>query len=91
MPVTKLWFGIGVGAGLAVVPLLSQAQQCDQTQRDNAPTERFVIHDDLSVTDRITGLDWQRCGGGRISPAWRCLGFHRSHFRAAIHGRSTDR
>ncbi|MEH6470940.1 MAG: DUF1566 domain-containing protein [Halopseudomonas sp.] len=53
----KLWLGLC----LATASTLSMAQQCDENKRDNAPSERFVVHDDLTVTDRITGLDWQRC------------------------------
>ncbi len=57
----KLWLGLC----LATVPALSQAQQCDERQPDNTPSERFVIHADHSVTDRVTGLDWQRCAVGQ--------------------------
>lgn len=72
MSVTKRWCEVSVAAGLATASMFAQAQQCDQSQRNNAPTERFVIHDDLTVTDRITGLDWQRCAIGQGWDGQRC-------------------
>ncbi len=72
MSAAKRWFGVCMGSGLALMPLFSQAQQCDQAQSDNAPTERFVIHDDFSVTDKVTGLDWQRCSVGQGWDGERC-------------------
>lgn len=50
---------------LAVISTLSHAQQCADNRRENTPAERFVIHPDLTVTDRVTGLDWQRCALGQ--------------------------
>ena len=58
---SKLWFSLC----LTTAPMLSQAQLCDENQRENTPPERFVIHADQTVTDRVTGLDWQRCAIGQ--------------------------
>lgn len=50
----------------------AQAQQCDPNQLDNMPTSRFVIHDNGTVTDRVTGLDWQRCAVGQTWDGQTC-------------------
>lgn len=61
-----------LGCSVAAIHTLAQAQQCDQNLRENAPVERFVIHADQTVTDRITGLDWQRCAAGQGWHEGRC-------------------
>ena len=64
----KWWLGVSIG----FIPLWVQAQSCDPAQRENTPTKRFVIHADQTVTDRVTGLDWQRCALGQGWDGSRC-------------------
>jgi c(7)-type cytochrome triheme protein len=44
---------------------MAWGQVCDQEKFANLPTERFVLHDDGTATDRVTGLNWQRCAVGQ--------------------------
>ncbi|WP_207063254.1 DUF1566 domain-containing protein [Motiliproteus sp. SC1-56] len=44
---------------------VASAQTCDPERLGNTPTKRFIIHDDATVTDRVTGLVWTRCAVGQ--------------------------
>lgn len=49
-----------------VVPgLAGAAQTCPSGLAPSTPAERFMVNDDSTVTDRLTGLTWKQCPEGR--------------------------
>lgn len=45
-------------------PVLLLAQECNNNMNATTPDYRFVINDDGTATDSVTGLLWQRCPVG---------------------------
>lgn len=60
---------------LMTVATASAEQVCDtSTHALSSPTERFVDHDDGTVTDEVTMLMWLRCSAGQTWTEGRCEG-----------------
>lgn len=39
---------------------------------DNTPDERYIVHENGTVTDKITGFMWQRCQAGMAFDGFSC-------------------
>lgn len=50
------------------------AQECSQNIIQSTPNERFIIHDDGTVTDKNTDLMWMRCSLGQEWDGNSCIG-----------------
>lgn len=64
-------FLFAVFAALTMVPNQSSAAQTCRTAEvsPSSPTSRFVINNDGTVTDTLTGLNWKRCSEGLTGSA----------------------
>lgn len=75
---------------LLAVATASAEQVCDtSTHPLSSPTERFVDHDDGTVTDEVTMLMWLRCSAGQAWTEGRCEGtatLHDWHSAQAVVG-----
>ncbi len=56
----------------AIVSGSALAQTCEPSERDNVPSQRYVINSDGTVTDRVTALIWQRCAVGQTWTGSSC-------------------
>lgn len=50
------------------------AQRCNASIAESTPTTRFILHDDGTLTDTATQLQWQRCSEGQHWTGNRCEG-----------------
>ncbi len=50
------------------------AQEVNEFIRPSAPTERFAVNADGTVSDTLTGLTWQQCAQGQTWGAEGCSG-----------------
>ncbi len=57
-----------------LIPMCSEAQTCNGNFPSATPTERFLLVDDATATDRQTGLQWWRCAEGQRWQDGRCTG-----------------
>ncbi len=71
--VPRVFLFLTLMSWLAVMPALSQV--CPVGLTKTTPTERFVVRGQGLVTDRQTGLMWQRCPiGQQFAADWTCTG-----------------
>lgn len=76
----KAWI---ISLSLLVTPVfsaLSAEQTCSGAVPASTPTERFVIHDDATVTDTKTNLMWQTCIHGQDFVDGTCIGGGPGHY-----------
>lgn len=60
---------------LSLLPILANGQSCQTASVSvTTPDNRFINHNDGTVTDSKTGLMWKRCSEGQTFNAGACSG-----------------